>query len=160
ARLFLEDDKADPGALLGQVIGAADPGDARPDDHDIEMLGRGRSHGGRQRSCPGHRSGPFAAARQLTLFSSAAILMPSRIWHVRSAMLSETGAILARSMGDGFRAAFPCRNSKSQNMVFEIPPSTSTFDGIVELPQRMPSLSRPCYAAGKRFRAGHGGSAS
>jgi hypothetical protein len=49
------------------VIGAADPGDAGPDDHDIEVLGR-RWRGVRQRCCPGHRFGPFPAAATYTLF--------------------------------------------------------------------------------------------
>src|SRR5439155_20773359 len=40
ALLFFEDDKAGSGALPGQVIGAADPGDPRPDDHDVEVLAR------------------------------------------------------------------------------------------------------------------------
>jgi hypothetical protein len=39
AFLRLEDDKARPGALLREVIRTTDPGDSRPDDHDIEVLG-------------------------------------------------------------------------------------------------------------------------
>src|SRR5205085_3680165 len=39
AFLRLEDDKARPAALLGEVIRTTDPGDSRPNDHDIEMLG-------------------------------------------------------------------------------------------------------------------------
>ena len=39
ALLRFEHDEARAGALLGEVIGAADPGDAGPDDHDVEVLG-------------------------------------------------------------------------------------------------------------------------
>ena len=39
AFLRLEHDKARAGALLGEMIGTTDPGDAGPDDHDVEVLG-------------------------------------------------------------------------------------------------------------------------
>ena len=38
AFLRFENDKARAGALFGEMIGAADPGDAGPDDHDVEVL--------------------------------------------------------------------------------------------------------------------------
>jgi len=41
ALLRLQDDEAAVGHLVGQVIGAADAGDAGADDDDIEMLGPG-----------------------------------------------------------------------------------------------------------------------
>ena len=45
AFLRFEDDEARPGTLLGEVIGTADPGDSRPDDHDVEVLDFGARAG-------------------------------------------------------------------------------------------------------------------
>src|SRR5271170_4342971 len=56
ALLRLEDDEALPRALLGEVIGAADPGDSRPDNDDVEALGAFR-----RRLHLGHRLDPRAA---------------------------------------------------------------------------------------------------
>ena len=40
AKAFLrfEDDKAHAGALPGEVIGGADPGNPGPDDHNVELF--------------------------------------------------------------------------------------------------------------------------
>jgi hypothetical protein len=47
AVLRLEHHEARAGALLRQVIGAADAGNAGTDDQDVEMLGRQRGGPGR-----------------------------------------------------------------------------------------------------------------
>ena len=39
ALLRFEHDKARAGTLLGEMVSRADPGDAGPDDHDVEVLG-------------------------------------------------------------------------------------------------------------------------
>ena len=54
--LRFQDDEARVGTLLGEVIGAADAGDARADDQHIEMLGL-LGGGGGKHGCIGHGAG-------------------------------------------------------------------------------------------------------
>ena len=60
AVLDLEDDEAGPGALLREVVGPTDAGDARADDQHVDVLGLPRRGPGKRR-CLGHRSRPFPA---------------------------------------------------------------------------------------------------
>src|SRR5439155_23138601 len=73
AFLRFEYDKARAGALLGEMIGAANPGDPGPDDHDVEMLSLRRCGFGEY--C---RLGHRLPSR---IVSELADAVPSRAWH-------------------------------------------------------------------------------
>lgn len=88
AFLSFKDDKARPGALLGEVIRSTDPGDTCPNDHNVEVLGPGLWLRLGECSCLGHR---FWLSRRLSAYPIRVVdrsAMQRRAWPIKTELTS------------------------------------------------------------------------